>query len=240
MTERFVLYYWPIPFRAQFPRYVLAYAGATWSEPDREEVFALYQERISDQPLPFMGPPVLHDRETGLWVSQAPAITGYLGEVLGLMPDTPGDGALTRKVLSDCIDVLHGLTRHCGTAMWTDETWQPFAEIRLPRWLQIFEELGRRNGLSARDGTLLGTPEPGVADLACAALWVTIVDKLPALRAPVARHAPNVLALSNRVAATPAIAALRAEQTRQWGDVWCEGQIEDSLRSVLRRWSDER
>ncbi len=28
------LYYWPVPFRGQFVRAVLAYAGKTWTEGD--------------------------------------------------------------------------------------------------------------------------------------------------------------------------------------------------------------
>ena len=238
MTTRFVLYYWPIPFRAQGARYIMAHAGIDWEEPDRDAVTAMYQSRISDQPLPFMGPPVLHDRRTNLWLSQAPAICGYLGRDLGLMPGTPAGDALTYKVLGDGIDVLHALTLNCGAAMWTDHGWATFAETRLPRWLSIFEELGHRNGLGPDHGTLLGTPEPGVADLATAALWITICDKLPGMADLVARHAPRVLALSRRIADTSAISSLRATQTTLWGDVWCEGQIEASLRSVLTTWRD--
>lgn len=236
MPARFVLYYWPIPFRAQAARYVLAHAGATWDEPDREAVTALYRAAPKLQPIPFMGPPLLHDRETETWISQAPAIAGYLGEVLGLMPEDPAKDALTRKVLGDCTDVLHALTRNCGQEMWTEAAWAAFAGDRLPRWLQIFEELGRRHGVRSGDGTLLGTPEPGVADLACAALWVTICDTLPRLRDMIEQEAPSVLAFSRRLAESPAIAALRADQRARWGDAWCEGQIEDSLRAVLATW----
>ena len=35
------LYYWPIPFRGHFIRYVLAHAGATWEEATFEDVAAL-------------------------------------------------------------------------------------------------------------------------------------------------------------------------------------------------------
>ncbi len=236
MAARFTLYYWPIPFRAQVARYILAHAGAEWDEPDRDALMALYQADVADQPVPFMGPPVLHDRDGDVWISQMPAICSYLGEVLGLMPGTPAADAMTRKVLGDCTDVLHGLTRNCGMAMWTDAAWSDFVGTRLPRWLQIFEALGQRHGLGATSGTLLGTAAPGVADLACAALWRTIADKLPALRAAVAAHAPNVLALSDRIAETPAIAALCRDQEARWGDVWCEGEIEVSLRNVLDNW----
>ena len=238
MPVRFVLYYWPIPFRAQFIRYILAYAGEAWDEPDRDAVMELYQSSVSNQPVPFMGPPVLYDRDKDVWLSQTPAISSYVGEVLGLMPGTPTKDALTRKVLGDCIDVLQALTRDCGALMWTDDSWTLFAEHRLPRWLQIFEALGARNGLKADAGTLLGTPEPGVADLACAALWMTICDSLPDLSGLIAEHAPTVLSLSQRLASTDAINTMRIDQQARWGDVWCEGEIEESLRSVLATWAN--
>ncbi|MGD8423443.1 MAG: glutathione S-transferase [Methyloceanibacter sp.] len=236
MPARFGLYYWPIPFRAQSIRYILAYAGEAWDEPDLDEVTALYQSPVLEQPVPFMGPPILHDRQDGVWLSQAPAIAGYVGEAVDLMPGTATNDALTQKVLSDCIDVLHALTQNCGALMWTKETWSSFAEHRLPRWLQIFEELGARNALKADSGTLLGTPKPGVADLACASLWVTIWDLLPQLRQMIGEHAPNVLSLSQRIAGTDAIRAMRTEQDACWGNVWCEGEIERSLRTALSDW----
>ncbi|MEL6277647.1 MAG: glutathione S-transferase [Pseudomonadota bacterium] len=236
MSARFTLYYWPIPFRAQSIRYILAYAGETWSEPSREDVLALYQGPITKQPMPFMGPPLLRDHQEDVWISQSCAIASYLGEVLHLTPGSPAKDALTQKVLGDCVDVLQALTRDCGATMWTAEEWTMFAEHRLPRWLQIFEELGARHDLKPDSGTLLGTPEPGVADLACAALWIPICDKLPKLQSVIAEHAPNVLALSQRLSNLAPIAALRAEQAERWGDVWCEGQIEESLRNVLASW----
>ena len=236
MPIRSTLYYWTIPFRAQFIRYILAYAGEAWDEPDRDAVMAIYQSAVADQPLPFMGPPLLHDRNEDVWVSQAPAIASYLGEILGLMPGTPAQDALTQKVLGDSIDVLDGLTRNCGAVMWTDESWTAFAGHRLPRWLHIFEELGARHALKSESGTLLGTPEPGVADLACAALWITIYDSLPDLQNMIVEHAPNVLSLSQRIVSTDSINAMRADQKARWGDVWCEGKIEESLRTVLANW----
>ena len=74
MAPRFTLYYWPIPFRGQFARYILAYAGEPWDEPDRDAVFSVYESEIADQPLPFMGPPLPHDREGDIWISQLPSI----------------------------------------------------------------------------------------------------------------------------------------------------------------------
>jgi len=40
-------------------------------------------------------------------------------------------------------------------------------------------------------------------------------------------------ALSRRVSDIPALARLAAEAKRDYGDTWCGGQIEASLRKVL-------
>jgi glutathione S-transferase len=45
--------------------------------------------------------------------------------------------------------------------------------------------------------------------------------------------APAVAGLTRRMAALPEQAALRAESDAKYGDEWCSGQIEASLRAVL-------
>ena len=45
MPTRFTLYYWPIPFRAQPIRYILAHAGEAWDEPDRDALTAFNSRR---------------------------------------------------------------------------------------------------------------------------------------------------------------------------------------------------
>jgi len=237
MRHAFTLYYWPVPFRAQVLRYMLAHAGAAWDEAPADRVAALHAAAVPEQPVPFMGPPVLHDHAAGKWLSQTPAIALWLAPRLRLLPEDSWGASMSIKVLCDTIDVLHEMTRNCGMMMWTEEDWARFAETRLPRWLSIFEETGRRHGLSRSGGTLLGTPAPGLADLATAALWATIRDCLPQLSGLLSAHAPAVMALSARIADSPAIAALRAEQAKAWGDAWCGGQIEASLRHVLDRWA---
>lgn len=154
------------------------------------------------------------------------------------MPGTPKQDALTHKVLCDYVYVLHDLTQNCGAAMRTDEAWAACATDRLPRWLCIYEDLGSRHDLGYQSGTLLGTAKPSVADFACAALWVTVCENLPRLRAIVSRHAPNVLSLSERIANTPTITSMRAHQNVTWGNTWCEGQIELSLRNELDNWNE--
>lgn len=234
MTD-YTLLYWPIPFRGHFVRYVLAHAGATWEEPETETLLAIKSAPVADQPAPMMAPPMLHDRAAGLWLSQLPAILMYLGRRHGLLPDSPEAEARTLKLLCDAGDVLEEITRDCGAQMWTPEAWADFAAVRLPRWMAMFEETGRSNGLTSQGGHILGTDAPTLADLATAALWHTMTDRLPPLGPLLEQTAPAIAALSQRIAALPGIAAMRADWDASHDLAYCGGQIEASLRSVLDR-----
>ena len=228
----YTLYYWPIPFRGQFIRALLAHVHATWEEADTDEIFALMKQSPADQLVPHVGPPVLIDHSNGLALSQTQSILSYLGHKHGLMPDDPARDALTHKIVADANDVLYELTRHNGAQMWTRQTWDDY-QPRLRRWMGIFEETGRRYGLTAAAGYALGTDEPGVADITIYALWGTMAAKLPPLRTILEQNAPGIAGLTARIAALPEQSALRAESDAKYGDEWCSGQIEDSLRAVL-------
>ncbi|WP_068119074.1 glutathione S-transferase family protein [Tropicimonas marinistellae] len=233
MAEDYSLYYWPLPFRGHFIRYVLAHAGTRWDEPPIEALAALKNAPVSEQPLPFMAPPLLHDRGADIWVAQMPAILAYLGEKHALYPCDPAKDALTNTLIGNAGDVLEEITCNCGRTMWSQEAWDAFVDVRLPRWMAIFEEIGRRHGLTDDAGTMLGTPQSTLADLAVAALWATMTECLPAIEPLLKTHAPAIAALSNRVAAMPAISAMRAEWRAQHGEAYCGGQIEASIRHVL-------
>jgi glutathione S-transferase len=49
------LYYWSVPFRGQFVRAVLAFAGKTWIEGGDDAIAKLMNATVKDMPLPFMG-----------------------------------------------------------------------------------------------------------------------------------------------------------------------------------------
>lgn len=229
----FTLYYWPLPFRGQFVRAVLAHAGADWDEADTGAVAAAKGKDLDDQPVPFMAPPLLVDRAAGVSLAQMPAILAYLGGRFGLMPGEAGQAALTHKLVADANDVLDEVTRFGGRSMWTRGDWAEFAGARLPRWMGIFEETGRRHGLTEAGGHMLGTPEPGLADLVAATLWFTMTEKLTALRPVLEHNAPVVAALSDRIMARPALARMRADTDARFGETWCGGQIEASIREML-------
>lgn len=186
----------------------------------------------ADQIVPHMGPPVLIDHAAGVALSQMPAILGYLGRKHGLTPTEPVRASLTDKVVADANDVLYELTLHNGAQMWTRESWDSYLP-RLRRWMAVFEETGRRNGLTAGSGTLLGTETIGLADLATATLWGTMTAKLPALRPMLDAAAPAVAGLTDRVSGLAEQADLKARSDAEYGDIWCGGQIEASLRAVL-------
>lgn len=231
MTD-YTLYYWPLPFRGQFVRSVLAHAGAAWVEADMDDLLGLKGADPAAQLVPHMGPPVLTDHAAGLSLAQTPAILAYLGGKHGLVPADRVGAALTAKVVADANDVLYEMTLHNGAQMWTPDLWQAYRP-RLARWMAIFEELGRRHDLTAAAGHMLGTDSPGVADLAVYSLWGVMTAKLPSLRPLLENAAPAIAGLSDRIGALPAQAELRARSDAAYGEEWCSGQIEASLRAVL-------
>lgn len=226
------LYYWSVPFRGQFVRAVLAYAGKTWTEKADGAIAKLMEGRVSEMPIPFMGPPVLFDRRAQVAVSQMPAIILYLGETLDLLPPSPSLRALTIKMVNDSNDVIDELTLDGGRQMWTKKRWQQFVP-RLKKWMSIWEETGCRHSLTEKSGYMLGGEIPGVADVVTATLWTTMVERFETIGTILEEAGPMTAALSRRVSQLPPLVKLSATARRDYGDAYCGGQIEASLRKVL-------
>ena len=226
------LYYWPLPFRGQFIRAILAFAGKTWTEHDSDDISALMEQEPGEQPAPFMGPPVLIETGTGFAVSQMPAIALYLGDTLALIPQDPRQRAFTAKIVNDANDVIDELTLDGGREMWTADKWQDFVP-RLQRWMLIFEATASRNGVDSDGGFLLRTPDPGVADIVTSTLWSTMGERFPSIAKLLEDTAPRTAALTRRLQALPALAELARTSRERYGDSYCGGQIEASLRQVL-------
>lgn len=228
----YTLYYWPVPFRGQFVRAILAFAGKRWDEVDADKIAALMEGPFASMPTPFMGPPVLVDHRADFAISQTSAIVLYLGETLELLPKEAGLRALTIKVVNDANDVIDELTLDGGRQMWTEARWTEFTP-RLEKWMGLWEDLGRRHALSAHSGFLLGGEAPGVADVVTATLWATLAERFSVLDDMLAETAPLTHALSRRVYAIPALADLSERARRSYGGAYCGGRIEASLRRVL-------
>jgi len=138
---------------------------------------------------------------------------------------------MTLKVVNDANDVIDELTLDGGRAMWTAEKWKAFVP-RLKRWMTIGETLGTHHGLGADRGFLLGTKDVGIADIVTSTLWITMSDRFPKIASLLCETAPHIAALSHRVQDLPALKKLKAAAFEQYGDQYCGGDIEKSLRSV--------
>jgi glutathione S-transferase len=226
------LYYWSVPFRGQFVRAVLAYAGKTWTEGGDAAIARLMKGPVKRMPVPFMGPPMLIDKKAGFAVAEMPAIILYLGETLNLLPATPALRAMTMKIVNDANDVIDEITLDGGRQMWTEKRWQDFVP-RLKKWMSFWEETGRRHGLKENSGFLLGGKRPGIADIVTATLWSTMSDRFRKIETILRKNAPMTAALTRRIADLPPLARLAAKAQQDYGDAYCGGQIEASLRRVL-------
>ena len=232
MTD-YELYYWSVPFRGQFVRAVLAYAGKTWTEAGDAAISKLMSVPVKQMPVPFMGPPLLIDKKAEFAIAEMPAIVLYLGETLDLMPASPTTRAMTMKIVNDANDVLDEITLDGGRQMWTPKRWRDFVP-RLKKWTSLWEGAGRRHGLKADRGFLLGGETPGIADIVTATLWSTMADRFPAIAAILDKAAPTTACLTRRIAHLPALANLAARARRDYGDAYCGGEIEASLRKILK------
>jgi glutathione S-transferase len=99
--------------------------------------------------------------------------------------------------------------------------------------MSLWEETGRRHGLTAGTGYLLGGDTPGIADIVTATLWATMTERFPKIGTIFRRTAPTVAALTARIAALPALEALADKARADFGDAYSGGRIEKSLRKVL-------
>ena len=226
------LLYWSVPFRGQFVRAVLAFAGKSWDDTDNAEISRLMGGPVAEMPVPFMGPPVLIDHTAGFAIAQMPAILLYLGDTLDLLPATPARRAMTIKLVNDANDVIDEMTLEGGRDMWSEARWQE-AVPRVRKWLTLWEETGRRHGLTSEHGHILGESQPGMADIVTATLWTTMADRFSRIESLLEDTAPLTAALCRRISALPPLAALAQTARQDYGDAYCGGQIGASMAAVL-------
>ena len=220
------LYYWPLPFRGCFVSYLFAYRNESLVvSTNYEEIGALMNQSPREQPIPFLGPPVLVDLRSGWALSQMPAIVQHVSRALDLLPEDPAAQALCLKVLMDCNDLLMEICRYNGSMMWERSEWTQFRSTRLPRWMGIFEASLSRGHIGA--GTVT------YADIGVYALFGNMIRCLPELAPDLLTHAPGISALCERIGAQPYLAAYIAEEASLYSDLYCGGQIEASIREML-------
>ena len=99
--------------------------------------------------------------------------------------------------------------------------------------MSLFEETGRRHDLKKDSGFMLGGDAPRIADIVTATLWSTMTDRFEPIGKMLKKTAPMTAALTRRIAALPPLARLAAKAREDYGDTYCGGQIEASLRKIL-------
>jgi glutathione S-transferase len=226
------LLYWSAPFRGQFVRAVLAFAGKTWTEGGDAKISKLMEGPVGEMPVPFMGPPVLIDHKADVAIAEMPAIILYLGETLDLMPHTPALRAMTIKIINDANDVIDEITLNGGDHMWTEKRWEEFRP-RLAKWMSIWEDTGRRHGLGKDAGFILGGHAPGIADVITATLWTTMTDRFSKVHDLFEKSAPMTAALCQRVSALPPLITLAESARSDFGQTYAGGQIGASMAKIL-------
>ncbi|HWJ73136.1 MAG TPA: glutathione S-transferase N-terminal domain-containing protein [Kaistia sp.] len=226
------LLYWSAPFRGQFVRAALAFAGKSWTEGGDAKISRLMAGPVDAMPVPFMGPPVLIDHKADVAIAEMPAIILYLGETLNLMPDTPELRAMTMKIVNDANDVIDEITLNGGDHMWSEKRWEEY-KPRLAKWMSIWEDTGRRYGLDEDAGHILGGESAGLADVISATLWTTMTDRFSKIRDLFETTAPMTAALCLRVSALSPLAKLSDKAHKDYGDAYAGGQIGASMAKIL-------
>ncbi len=229
------LYYWPVPFRGNFIRLLLEEADERYDEATYEEIIDLYSMSPEEQPFPSMAPPFLHDLSSDIFLSQMPVIVMYLSEKLNFLPKDSFKSAICLKLVLDSNDVLAEITNLNGMVMWEYKSWRQFREKRLKRWLEIFEQTGQRFGLNSKSDYMLGGDQISIADIVTYALWGAMIRCLPELSVDCRKHAPNIFALCQRIENRPRIQQFVEGQIQSYGTLYCGGQIEKSIRSMLEQ-----
>ncbi|MFD2238893.1 glutathione S-transferase family protein [Aureimonas populi] len=174
------LYYWAeIPGRGEFPRLVLEAAGAPYRDvvrlPEEEgggmAAMSAFQEGRGPH-IPF-APPFLVDGDTV--VSQAGVIAAYLGEKLGLAPESEADRQFARSIAlttADAVAEAHDVHHPVGIGLYYEDQ-KPearrraaeFREERMVKFLRWYEKLIEANGSGYLAGRRLTYADLGLFQL---------------------------------------------------------------------------
>jgi glutathione S-transferase len=221
------LYYWPgIQGRGEFIRLALEDAGAEWIDVARlpgpragmrAMVHILDGEEVG--PLPFAAPFVRID---GRVVSQTAAVLAVLAPRLGLVPDDAalqGEALQIQLTVADFLGEVHD-THHpiAGSLHYRDQKAEAkrragiFVRDRLPKYLGWLEHVLARN--RAGQGRWLVGADRTYVDLSAFQVVAGLRYAFPNATARVEASTPRLVALHDRVAARPGLAAYLASERR--------------------------
>ena len=213
------LWYWPgFPGRGEFVRLALEQAGVPYR--DRaiaEGADALVADLKAERSEPPFAPPYLVT--DGQVIAQVANILLYLGERYDLAPAGPAGRLWVNQcqlTIADIVAEAHDVHHPVAVSAYYEEQKTEAARFaagfraeRMPKYLGWFERV-----LAARGDWLAGD-DPSYADLSLFQLVEGLRFAFPRRMAAIEGDHPKVVALRDRVAALPRIAAYLASARRQ-------------------------
>src|SRR5215210_5741292 len=222
---RYELYYWPeIQGRGEFVRLALEQAGADYVDVARRSgkngtpamLKLLDGSRVAHPPF---APPFL--KAGKLLIGQTANILLYLGEHEGLAPKTEAGRLWTHQLqltIADFLVEIHDTHHPIGSGLYyEDQTKEAkrrtdnFLKNRLPKYLGYFERVLQQNPSGSK--WLVGA-RLTYADLSLFQIVAGLRYAFPKAMQRMERKIPRVVALHDRVAARPRIAAYLQSERR--------------------------
>jgi glutathione S-transferase len=218
---RYELYYWPgIQGRGEFVRLALEDAGAAYVDVARRPrgmgAMSSFLESRSVKRPPF-APPFL--KAGKLVIAQTANILFFLGPRLGLAPKDDAARLWAHQLqltIADWVGEVHDTHHPIASSWYYDEQKREAkrrAEIfrieRQPKFLRYFEEVLERNG-----GRVLIGHALSYVDLSLFQMIEGLRYAFPNAMAKQERKYPRVIALHERTAARPRLAAYLASERR--------------------------
>ena len=220
------LYYWPgIQGRGEFVRLLLEEAGAAYVDVARERKNGLaammrFLEGEESGALP-LAPPFV---QVGtVVVSQTANILAFLAPRLGLVPDDEAlraEASQIQLTLADFVDEIHDTHHPIAGSLYYEDQKGPakrrareFVTERLPKYLGWLEKVLARNTKSG--GQWLVGSDCTYVDLSAFQVVDGLRYAFPNALARTEPQIPRVIALHNRVAERPRIAAYLKSKRRQ-------------------------
>jgi len=223
---RYELYYWPsIQGRGEFVRLALEEAGADYVDVANQAgarggvpaLLRFLEGRSVEHP-PF-APPFL--KAGRLVIGQTANILLYLGERHGLAPETESGRLWTHQLqltIADLVQEIHDAHHPISPNLYyADQKMEArrrahdFVRMRAPKYLGYFERILTRTKKSA--GYLTGT-HLTYADLSLFQVMAGLRYAFPRAMTRIERKCRHVVALHDRIAARPRIAAYLASDRR--------------------------
>ena len=227
--EKYELWYWPgIQGRGEFVRLALEEAGARYVDAARGPGGVAKMQKLMRAPprgaLEPFAPPFL--RHGKLLVAQTAEILFYLGPRLGLVPKDEASRLRAHEIqltITDYVAEVHDTHHPTDVSKHYEEQKREaklraraFTKDRIPKFLGWFER-----ALERGDGEHLVGRATSYADLSAFQIVEGTTYAFPRAMKRLAKRIPRLLALRDRVAARPKVAAYLASERRlpfnEWG-----------------------